>query len=56
MSPRIQYEVDDGIDILRRDDYHTHKEQFVTAFDESESEGVARKVKIPVQRVVRIDE
>jgi len=53
MTATIVYETANGTDSIERDEYHTDTEPLLTAFD---SPGAKHKVKIPIERVVRIDE
>jgi len=54
--PEVHYEARRGIETLNPDDAHGDADPFVTCVWYAEGSGVARKEKIPVNRVVRIHE
>jgi len=51
---RIHYETADGVDMIRREEYHAEAEPFLTAYNQAEGEPPADKVQIPLERIVRI--
>jgi len=55
MTATIWYETADGTDSIERDEWHDEKDGFVTAYNDSDGNGVDRKVTFPIQRIVRID-
>lgn len=54
--PVITYEALNGTTRIRRDEYHADNDPFVTAFDRGDNGVVENKTKLPIERVVRIDE
>jgi hypothetical protein len=54
--PEVHYEARRGVETLHPDDAHGDSDPFITCVWYAEERGVERKVKIPVNRVVRIVE
>lgn len=57
MSPTIHYDTGGEVTAIRRDEYHINDDGFVVAFDNpTDQSGTYQKVKIPKERVIRIND
>jgi len=54
MKVEITYETGDGQKSIKRDEWHSNTDGFVTAYDNRDGEGVKFKITIPKERVVSI--
>jgi archaeosine-15-forming tRNA-guanine transglycosylase len=55
MSVTIEYELDGETHNITREEYHTERDGYVTAYSQDGAD-IIRKVKIPEHRVVMIHE